>query len=126
MVSIHRRVLNFTCRLTFEAGIPAESPPADCRGFSIQTPASFPPKFADSVPSSQLPTHPQFLPVTPLLPEMVSQFVVRLRKLAQHCEFRAFILDRVVDKCISKKFHTQLLAERDLTLDRLLTFARAK
>ena len=68
MVPIQPRVINFTCRLTFEAGISAESPPADCRGFSIHTPASFPPKFADSVPSSQLPTHPQlrsFFPITP-------------------------------------------------------------
>ena len=62
--------------------------------------------------------------------ETVLQFVVRLRKLAQHCEFGAqtdaFIRDQVVDKYISKKLRTQLLAERDLTQDRLLTLAQAK
>ena len=62
--------------------------------------------------------------------ETVLQFVVRLRKLAQHCEFGAvtdaFIRDQVVDKCISKKLRTQLLAERDLILDHLLTLSQAK
>ena len=50
--------------------------------------------------------------------ETVSQFVVRPRKLAQHCEFGtqtdALIRDQVADRCISKKLRTQLLAERDL------------
>ena len=36
--------------------------------------------------------------------ETVSQFVIRLRKLAQHCKFGAhtdaFIRDQVVDRCI--------------------------
>ena len=62
--------------------------------------------------------------------ETVSQFVVRFRKLVQHSEFGAqsdaFIRDQVVNNCISKKLRTQLLAGRDLTLDRLLTFAQAK
>ena len=62
--------------------------------------------------------------------ETVLQFVVRLRKLAQHCEFRAqtdaFVPDQVVDKCISKKLCTQLPAERDLTLDHLLTLAQTE
>ena len=62
--------------------------------------------------------------------ETVSQFVVRLRKLGQHSEFgaltNAFIRDQVVDKYISKKLRTQLLAERDLTLDRLFALAQAK
>ena len=56
--------------------------------------------------------------------------MVRLGKLSQHSEFGAqtdaFIRDQVVDKCISKILRTQLQAERDLTLDRLLTLARAK
>ena len=62
--------------------------------------------------------------------EMVSQLVVRLRKLTQHCKFGAqidaVISNRVVDNCISKKLRTQLLAKRHLTLDRLLTLAQAK
>ena len=56
--------------------------------------------------------------------------MVRLGKLAQHCEFGAqtdaFIRDQVVVKCISKKLRTQLLAERDLTVDRLFALAQAK
>ena len=43
--------------------------------------------------------------------ETVSQFVIRLRKLAQHCEFGAvtdaFIRDQVVNKCVSKKLRTK-------------------
>ena len=56
--------------------------------------------------------------------------MVRRGKLAQHCEFGAqtdaFIRDQVVNKCISKKLRTQLLAGRDLTLHRLLTLAQAE
>ena len=60
--------------------------------------------------------------------ETISQFVTRLRQLAIFCDFPAesidsFIQDQVIDNCSSTKLRTKLLAERDLTLDRMLDIA---
>ena len=61
--------------------------------------------------------------------ETVGQFVTRLRQLANLCEFRTevedFIRYQVIDNCQSKRLRTKLLAERDLTLDRVLDVAAA-
>ena len=62
--------------------------------------------------------------------ETISQFVTRLRQLAIFCDFPAesidsFIQDQVIDNCSSTKLRTKLLAERDLTLDRMLDIAQA-
>ena len=57
--------------------------------------------------------------------ETISQFVTRLQQLAIFCDFPAesidsFIQDQVIDNCSSTKLRTKLLAERGLTLDRML------
>ena len=61
--------------------------------------------------------------------EIVSQFVTRLRTLSIGCDFGQaddFIRDEVIDKCHSKSLRTKLLAEKDLTLTKLLDIPQAK
>lgn len=62
--------------------------------------------------------------------ESIIQFVTRLRELANACKFgdsaTDFIRDQVIDKCKSRYLRTKLLAEKRLTLDRLLEIAQAK
>ena len=62
--------------------------------------------------------------------ETISQFVTRLRQLAEACDFKEntndFIRDQVIDKCNSKRLRTKLLAAKDLTLAKLLDIAQAK
>ena len=62
--------------------------------------------------------------------ESVAQFVTRLRQLAKDCDYGVntndFIRDQVIDKCISEKLRTRLLAEKDLTLERCLSLAASK
>ena len=60
--------------------------------------------------------------------ELMDTFVTRLRKLAQTCEFgnaKAMIWDQALDKCRSGKLRRRLLREPALTLDQILTIARA-
>ena len=62
--------------------------------------------------------------------ETISQFVAKLRQLTIFCDFPAesmdsFIQDQVIDNCSSTKLRTKLVAERDLTLDRMLDIAQA-
>lgn len=62
--------------------------------------------------------------------ETVSQFVIRLRKLADTCAFGNekdnFIRDQVVDKCLSNSLRKKLLSVKDLTLTGLLEIAQSK
>ena len=60
--------------------------------------------------------------------ETVDQFVTRLRRLAVHCEFPD--LDRelkstVIQNCKSKRLRRYALREDDMTLDKILSKARA-
>lgn len=61
--------------------------------------------------------------------ETVTQFVTRLRKLADTCEFRDTkednIRDQVVEKCRSHQLRKRLLREDDLQLSDVLSIARA-
>ncbi len=62
--------------------------------------------------------------------ESIAQYVTRLRQLGESCEFgdhlNDFIRDQVIEKCSSKSLRTRLLAEKDLTLAKLLDVAQAK
>jgi hypothetical protein len=62
--------------------------------------------------------------------EPISRYVTRLKKLAQTCEFDKYstdeaIKDQVIDKCSSSHLRRRLLRESKLTLEELLTAARA-
>ena len=70
----------------------------------------------------------QFRQATQKSNETVDQFVTRLRKLAVHCEFPD--LDRelklaVIQNCMSKRLRRYALREDDMTLDKILSKARA-
>ena len=62
--------------------------------------------------------------------ETMAQFVTRLRQAARDCDFgentNDFIRDQVIDKCHSEQLRTKFLAEKDLTLEKVLTIAAAK
>ena len=62
--------------------------------------------------------------------ETIAQYVTRLRRLAADCGFQTdhvseFIRDQVIDCCLSQRLCTKLLAEKSLTLNRLLELAQA-
>ena len=60
--------------------------------------------------------------------ETVDQFVTRLRKLAQTCEFAELekeLKSAVIQHCRSKQLRRYALREEELTLDKLLSKARA-
>ena len=60
--------------------------------------------------------------------ENVDSFVTKLKKLASTCEFADIsdaIIDQVIEKCSSSKLRRKLLETDDLTLDKLLSIARA-
>ena len=60
--------------------------------------------------------------------ETVSQFIARLRKQAQNCNFAnpdIDIRDQVIDKCRSSKLRKKLLAKEHLTLQKLQEVARS-
>lgn len=61
--------------------------------------------------------------------ESIDSFITRLRTLAETCEFESVeneIRDQFVMTCSSHSFRTKLLREKDLTLSKLITMARAK
>ncbi|XP_028408174.1 uncharacterized protein K02A2.6-like [Dendronephthya gigantea] len=61
--------------------------------------------------------------------ESIDSFITRLRTLAETCEFESTdneIRDQFVMTCSSHGFRTKLLREKDLTLAKLITLARAK
>ena len=62
--------------------------------------------------------------------ETVTQFLTRLRRLAVSCNFGDaaddFICHQVIDKSKSKSLHTKFLAERDLTLNKVMEISTAK
>lgn len=70
----------------------------------------------------------QFRQAKQLDHETVDQFCTRLRKLAIHCEFHDSekeIKAAVIQHCLSKRLRRVALREEKLSLDQLLTKARA-
>ena len=60
--------------------------------------------------------------------ETVGQFIARLRKQAQNCNFTTpdiDIRDQVIDKCQSSELRRQLLAKDNLTLEKVQDVARS-
>ena len=60
--------------------------------------------------------------------ETIDQFVTRLRKLAVHCEFtnlKKELKSAVIQQCTSKRLRRYALREDDMTLDKILSKARA-
>lgn len=60
--------------------------------------------------------------------ETVDQFVTRLRKLAEHCEFTDLNRElklAVIQNCTSKRLRRYALREDDMTIDKILAKARA-
>ena len=60
--------------------------------------------------------------------ETVDAFVTRLKTLVKTCEYdkeTEMIRDQVIDKCNSSRLRRRLLRESDITLDKVLTIARA-
>lgn len=60
--------------------------------------------------------------------ESSDNFLTRLRKLAESCEFHDVedaILDQFIEKCHSSTLRRKLLQEQNLTLDKLLQTARS-
>ena len=60
--------------------------------------------------------------------ETIDQFVTRLRKLAVHCEFGNVdkeIKAAIIQNCTSKRLRRYALREEDMTLEKLLSKARA-
>ena len=62
--------------------------------------------------------------------ETMGQFVTRLRQSARDCDFGdktdEFIRDQVIDRCHSEQLRTKFLAEKELTLAKVLSLAAAK
>ena len=70
----------------------------------------------------------QFRQATQKIYETVDQFVTRLRKLAEHCEFTDLNKElklAVIQRCTSKRLRRYALREEDMTLDKILAKARA-
>ena len=70
----------------------------------------------------------QFRQATQKSEETVDQFVTRLRKLAEHCEFTELNKElklAVIQNCASKRLRRYALREDDMTLDKILSKARA-
>lgn len=60
--------------------------------------------------------------------ESSDNFVTRLRKLAESCDFHDVedaIVDQFIEKCCSSSLRRKLLQEQDLTLEKLLQIARS-
>ena len=70
----------------------------------------------------------QFRQATQKSDETVDQFVTRLRKLAEHCEFTDLNKElklAVIQNCTSKRLRRYALREEDMTLDKIQAKARA-
>ena len=70
----------------------------------------------------------KFKQLTQETSESTDSYVTKLRKLASTCAFTDIddvIIDQVIEKCASSKLRRKLLETDDLTLDKLLTLARA-
>ena len=62
--------------------------------------------------------------------ETIDNFIIRLKKMSVSCEFpdnsaNDMIRDQVIEKCKSKDLRKRLLREKELTLDKIQTIARA-
>ncbi|KAL8562825.1 hypothetical protein ACOMHN_004517 [Nucella lapillus] len=82
-------------------------------------------------PAKNLPyNRHQFRQIKQAEDETMAQFVTRLRQSATDCEFgdktNEFIRDQVIDKCHSEHLRTKFLAEKELTLEKVLSVAAAK
>ena len=71
----------------------------------------------------------QFRQTTQKSDETIYQFVTRLRKLAEHCEFtdlnKELNIIAVIQKCTSRCLRRNALREDDITLDKILAKAQA-
>ena len=61
--------------------------------------------------------------------ETILQFVIRLRIVANDCDYGNnrddFVRDQVIEKCLQKSLRVKILSEREITLSKLLEMSQA-
>ena len=78
--------------------------------------------------STSYPKRTSIMKATQKSDETIDQFVTRLRKLADHCEFTDLNRElklAVIQNCTSKRLRRYALREDDMTIDKILAKARA-